>query len=347
MKTRSRLLLFLHVAGLLMGPFASDGKPKEKAAAATAPEAVSRWESISYPVMTPWRKWITLPVLVPTVRVENKEKEGMILTLSYFLPSEFEQKKSGKVEAEKVTAELYRNQEKPVALKGVFDSHIYWGSGPEGQYRELATTHAFTIPWGPNAFDDAWVRLDLKDRVFWVELPYGFMRDPKDPPAPEDPKRESPKTTPFSQKKPGPQDLIIPWEYVSYRLGKFREGGSVIVNVANTFDAMTELVLWNFSGGVREPECTVANVIVPGYEKTGQCISLTLEKSSDPFRSQLFRYSRGSGDGRHWCQVRVTVEKEARTLTMPSSLVDYVHGHADVPRDVPQVKIAEKWWSRL
>ena len=340
MKTVSYLLICL-VTGLLRDYCTAANEQPEKQAADTEAGSVSQWSSISYPVMSPWRKWITLPKLVPTIRVENKGKDGMEVALRYFLPSELEQKKTGKVAPETVTASLYRNEGMAVPLKGTFSSEIYVGSGPDLQYRELDTIHAFTIPWGLNAFDDAWVRLDLKDRTFWVELPYGFTRKPDDPPAPADTKRAAPTTTPFKKGDFTPEDIVIPWEYVSYRLEKFREGGCT-VHMANTFYAMTELRL--FSGNVREPECSVKAVLLPGYERTGRCISLILDKS-DPVGWQMFRFPMCPDDSRRLCQVEVTVAGVKRKLSVPSSLLYSRHGHASLPEGAAQLEIAEKWRS--
>lgn len=304
-----------------------------------AKDSVSLWETISYPSMTPWRKSITLPVLRPTIQVENKGKAGMELTFVYFRPTEAAQEQNGKVDAETVTAALHRNEKLPVTLKGVVESHEIGG---------LETKHSFAIPWGPNEFDDAWVRLDLKDRTFWVEMPYGFTRKPDDPPAPADTQRADPVTTPFKKNGMGPDDLVIPWEYVSYRWQGVKGAGNVTIRLGNSFDAMTELILWRFEGSdVREPHCSVTNVIKPGYEKAGQCISLSLEKSSTPSRSQMFRFTRGSDESRHWCDVQVSVGKEKHTLMVPSSLICYGHGHVSLSANLPCVKIAEKWWSRL
>ena len=39
----------------------------------------------------------------------------------------------------------------------------------------------YVFPWQRNRFDEAWIELALPHDKFWIEIPYGFTRNPSDP----------------------------------------------------------------------------------------------------------------------------------------------------------------------
>ncbi len=295
-----------------------------------------RWVRIAYPKPAAWRKDVTMPGIV----IENKGAEGMELTFDYYLPSQFDQERNGKSKPEKATAQLYLNKEKPVTLMGRSGSMPYLGSGPQDEYREYCTTHTFVIPWGRNALDDAWVVLRFKGHNFWVELPYGFSRNPDDPPVNVKEDRTNP-VFPVAAKQLGREDLIIPWEYVTYQSDDAPKNRGILVHLSNPFDAAGELELWGFPGDVREPLATLTLIDGFGRENSGECVALSLERDSG--RRQMFFYGRSPSDCRHWGTVRFAIGDKVRTFTIPSSLFDMCQGHADVPEKASKLKLAEKW----
>jgi hypothetical protein len=191
---------------------------------------------------------------------------------------------------------------------------------------------------------DAWVVLRFKEHNFWVELPYGFTRNPDDPPINLKQDRTDP-VFPAKAKGLGPNDLMIPWEYVSYQVVAFDKNESVRVNLSNHFDACAELELYGFPGDVREPRASLGFIDGFGRESPGRCISLSLDR--DSIRRQMFHYGRSGCDNREWGTVHLSIGEVKRTFTVPSSVFKYVQGHADVPENVPRLKVSEKWWSHL
>ncbi len=299
----------------------------------------SRWESISFPAMTPWRRDITRPRIV----VENRKKEGMVLLFQYFLPPEADQETNGTSRPEPVAAEFYVNENKPVILKGTLESGPYEGSGPGPRGREQQTDHTFFIPWGANALDDAWVRLRLKDRDFWVELPFGFTRNPADPAPPAGESKEGPGCPVAKNTSAGENDLVIPWEYVTYQLDGFPASQRVYVNMANPSDAQTELQMSGFGSDIREPRCGITFEFVPDYRNEGRCISLAFSRGIEPWIYQMFSFPPGFTEGRAWIPVRIQTGPARHALTVPSSLTYSGHGHGSVPEGTRILPLAGKW----
>jgi hypothetical protein len=331
MKTLFRFVLTL-LAGLVMLPAREpadpppDGPPKEK----------HRWARISFPAPQPWRKEVTMP----RFEITNKGAEGMELTFLYYLPPDIWQEKNGKVKPESVTAQLYLNKEKPATIKGTTESMPYMGSGPQTEYRNHETTHVFNIPWTRNALDDAWIVLRFKGHNFWLELPYGFTRNPDDPPVNVKETRTDP-VFPVSEKQIGRADLIVPWEFVTYQVEDAPANTGISLHLANPFDAAGEISMWGFEGDVREPRCSLVLIDGFGRENPGGCVTLALER--DRMRRQMFHYARSGADCRHWGTVRLVIGEKAHTFTIPSSVFDYVQGHADVPRDATKLELPDKW----
>ena len=340
-----------------LGCLQADGKPEPKPA--EPPAAKHRWKRISYPAILSWRKdaittWENEGSRTP-ITIRNKGPEGMELSFFYYLPSAYEQERRGESKPEKVTADLFRNKEKPLKLKGALETHAYYGSGGDMERREILCNHTFVIPWGPNGLDDGWVRLRLlrQGRSFWVELPYGFTRNPNDPPAPARMDRNRP-SFPSVEKSFG--DVVIPWESVTYELEALKPGEAVqeyerrmdgasletlkkrsgaSLTLSNPFYPAAELTLTGLYGPVQEPRSAIS---LGGSE--GRCISLAILEINGLTRSQMFRWGTMPSEGRQWCTVRITVNNEERVMDVPSSLIFYSHGHAEADA---HFKIAEKW----
>jgi len=277
---------------------------------------------------------------MPRLEITNKGAEGMELTFLYYLPSIMWQEKNGKVKPEDVTAQFYLNKEKPATLKVTTESMPYMGSGPQTEYREHETTHVLNVPWTRNALDDAWIVLRFKGHNFWLELPYGFTRNPDDAPVNVKDERTEP-VFPVSEDKIGSRDLIIPWEYVTYVVKDAPANTGISLHLANPFDAAGEISLWGFEGDVREPRCSLVLIDGFGREREGDCVTLALER--DRMRRQVFLYGRSPNDCRHWGTVRLVIGEKAHTFSIPSSLFDCGQGHADVPQKASRVELPDKW----
>jgi hypothetical protein len=330
---------------LLSGSLAQDEVP------AKASATRHRWESISYPKLSPWRKDLTRP----KVEVENAGKKGMRITFSYDTPSEVEQKAHGKVDPERVEAHFYQHKADAMKLMGDFSCKTPDGSGPDWTERSFCCRHVYEIPWGPNNMSEAWVALQFRDHRFWVEIPYGFTRDPEDPLGWDGSTGRA--AFPIPRGELTREDLVIPWEFVTYRLDDLPKGVGAWVNIANPFDASVELGFSRMDGDVRAPRAMVAVSArreqaaalgaprAQDWKMNGYCTALAL--GPDSTRTQLYHFPRCNlnSDARQWGTLLLTVGNSTRNFAIPSSLFQYVHGHAPKPLDAAVVELAEKWSS--
>ncbi len=69
------------------------------------------------------------------------------------------------------------------------------------------------FPWGRNRYDEGWIELRLPKRRLWVQIPYGFTRDPSEKWPEAEQGRESPKLAAAMTKLPA-ADTFVPWHSV-------------------------------------------------------------------------------------------------------------------------------------
>lgn len=194
--------------------------------------------------------------------------------------------------------------------------------------------YAFHFDWGTNALEAAWIEVRTKDQVFWLEVPYGFTRNPAAPlPTAAKPPDDTFKRLPWAD-KPGVEPNIIPWLYVQYELGTTQNGWGLTLNQANPYMPEAELVLYRNDSQVgksmylwdlHSPR-TAIKIDHLGRTIGSQGMSVRLHQDglrrSDVFQFPL--YPRDTDPS--WGTARITVEGQTYSCTLPSSLFQARHG---------------------
>ncbi|MBZ0118705.1 MAG: hypothetical protein K8H88_17020, partial [Sandaracinaceae bacterium] len=212
-------------------------------------------------------------------------------------------------------------------------------SGTSGRGTIPIYQHHAHFAWQGNTMDEAFVEVDLGARGrFWLELPYGFTRDPSLP-LPDDPR-----TTARLPAAIGARDRIVPFRHVRYELGEIENGWRLSANVSNPFDAHVELELYREPGGegssvyrwaLDEPR-TSATIVAHGGAEIRSLRILARLHEDGLRRSDHFHFFRRPAGGRAWGTLRAVIDGRAHEIRIPSSLYLYTHGTAD-PYDARRV----------
>jgi hypothetical protein len=186
------------------------------------------------------------------------------------------------------------------------------------------------FPWGENRLTAAWIAVEIGDRVVWLELPYGFDRDPS--------KALSPSSQLELPMKPVsiPEKDVIQWESVYYDFGEIQNSWRLSLIQSNPFDARAEIVLYRedsaigksmFLWDLHTPRTGIRIIESDGGTVKGMCLSLRLQ--DDGYRrSDTYRFNRNGIPGRSWGEIEVTVGPQSYRMPIPSSMFKYVHGHS-------------------
>lgn len=207
----------------------------------------------------------------------------------------------------------------------------WFGAGGAG------TTWSITylFPWQRNAMDEAWIEFGLLGRTYWVEMPYGFARNPADPP-PTDGARSEP-VFPPAMKTLRDNDRLVPWLHVSYDLGQIQNGWRLFLKMANPFDAQAEAVLYRDDMAVGKsihlwkldtPRTAMEIKTQGGGVLAARGVAIRLHEDGMR-RSDDYRFNRFPLIGRDWGTVVIKVDDKSYECAVPSSLFKYTHGITD------------------
>lgn len=230
-----------------------------------------------------------------------------------------------------ITARLYRaNGEfaKPTALgKQTLNDpvSVSTASWPGMEPSPQVLTY---FPWGSNVLEEAWIEVTMGPERYWVEVPYGFDRNPAEPLAPSN-TNGPPEFIP-AMKSLTQHDHVVRWDNVHYDLGRARDGGDVLLVQSNPFDAVSYVGLYNYSS-VYSPHTDVRLLDADGTVITGQCVKIEIGNGYAR-RTDAFNINdRGVNNSRCWGQIEVSVDGKTFRAVIPSSLYQYIHGHASNP----------------
>jgi hypothetical protein len=182
------------------------------------------------------------------------------------------------------------------------------------------------FPWSTNALEECWIEVLIGSERYWVEIPYGFDRNPAD--APPSSIHAGPPKFVAAMKSPTKHDHVVRWENVEYDLS--REGHvELSLKQANLFDAESKVVLYSDASGWRlDSPKTVARILdADGTVRDGFCVNLNLNDNHGR-RTDTFQFGRYGDDLRCWGQIEVNVGDKSYRVVVPSSLYKYIHGHA-------------------
>ena len=192
----------------------------------------------------------------------------------------------------------------------------------------------FNFPWGPNKLDEAWFEFRIDNRTYWIEVPYGFSRDPAAPLAPAEPNAGPPALAP-AMKKIAPEDRIVPWTKIDYDLGPIQNGWRLSFAISNPFDTQCMVTLYSeewLHGGKQwkldKPKTTAQIIEDGGGVVRAKQIGARLAEDNLR-RVDEYSFFRWPTEGRDWGTLTITVDGKPKTAVIPSSLFKYVHGIAE------------------
>lgn len=187
------------------------------------------------------------------------------------------------------------------------------------------------FPWGANALQEAWLEVSIGTERYWLELPYGFDRNPADPLPPAmaaGPPHFAPAMDSLTE-----HDHVMRWENIHYVIGKTPDGRELTLIQSNPFWAQSVVDLYRFDKGqdLYSPRTSVRLLKCDGEVSGASCVDLHLDESHYR-RTDTFSFSDyGSRDLRCWGQIEIKIDEESYRVSAPSSLYKYVHGHAYEP----------------
>lgn len=288
------------------------------------------WEVISYPVLaTPWG---LDGKAHPSIGFGAKDS-GLRFDLSFSAPGF--RRGGGDLDKgatpKKGEVQVFLHTPHGKVLPKCGDDEIGgWVGGSLGASGSMM----FIFPWQANELADAWIEVRLPATSYWLMVPYGFTRDPRDPLCPAAPSIERP-PPPAVPSEPDRKVQVIPWTSVSYDLGLITPTWRLSLLQSNPFDASTTITLYKddnsqglLSWSLESPKTALR--VERGYTVKGILMSITREE--DGFRrTDHFRINRNpSSDGRFWGTLIVSVDGKDFPVLMPSSLFKYTHGSADL-----------------
>ena len=189
------------------------------------------------------------------------------------------------------------------------------------------------FPWGANALEEAWFELKIDERVYWIEVPYGFTRDPLAPPPPSAPTAGPAKVAP-AMAKLGADDRVVPWSKIDYNLGAIQKDWRLKAEARNDGENTWFATLYRESASWHVHETKTWPRIV---DEDGSRVEATHVGSRVPdiFRlAHEFTFSTYPKDGRSWGTLTVTVDDKPWSVGIPSSL--FKADHAATGRRHPQ-----------
>jgi hypothetical protein len=195
----------------------------------------------------------------------------------------------------------------------------------------------YTFPWGRNTLDESWIELDAAGQIYWIEMPYGFARNPADAEL-TDPGRGQPQFPP-TMKALGDKDTLVPWLHVDYDLGEIQNHWRLSLELSNPSDAHAEAILyrddtevgksmnlWKLDSPRMAMEIQMSGGgVLKGFETA-------IRRHDDGLRrSDVYSFNRDASPemGRDWGTVVVQVDDERYSRRIPSSLFKYLHGMTD------------------
>ena len=193
----------------------------------------------------------------------------------------------------------------------------------------------YIFPWQRNVMDEAWIEFDLPGQTYWIELPYGFARNPADA-LPSDGKHSKP-VFPSTMKALDDKDRLVPWLNVNYDLGKIQNGWRLSLKLANPFDAQAEAILYRDDSRVGKsiflwkldtPQTAIEIKTQDGGILAAHAMGIRLHEDGKR-RSDNYSFNRYPEEGRDWGTVAIKVDNETCKCLVPSSLFKYVHGVTD------------------
>jgi hypothetical protein len=189
------------------------------------------------------------------------------------------------------------------------------------------------FPWGTNALEESWIEVLMGTERYWVEIPYGFDRNPVDPLPPAFP--GGPPTFVPAMKSLTSHDHVVRWQTVHYDFGVIQNGWRLSLIQSNSVAAESEVVLYRedvkigtaTSWATNSPATALSVLDAGGTIIGSHCNDVHIQDGGME-RSNLYEIDRNGDDQRCWGQIEIGVDDKSYWIIVPSSLYKYAHGHA-------------------
>lgn len=206
------------------------------------------------------------------------------------------------------------------------------------------------FPWGSNMLEEAWIKAAVGDRRIWLEIPYGFTRNPKDPP-PKPNMEGNARFAPVMASLAGntnavnvwatdcpfgppievrpAADIILHWACIQYSSIPIQNGWRLSFNKWNRLSANAEVVLHREDGydlwKLHSPRTHIRVQNCKGSLANARAVGIRLEDDGMD-RRDLFHLPPQEENRRCWTKLEIDVDEQAYFIEAPSSLCDYDHG---------------------
>ena len=194
-----------------------------------------------------------------------------------------------------------------------------------------AWTAQTSFPWGKNNLDESWIEVSMGQEHYWLEIPYGYDRNPQAPLPPAVAEKRPPFTAPMKTK--GDHDHIVPWDEVCYDVLPVQNGYSISLNLSNPGDGIGVVVLYREKGpwDLHKPRTMLKAIDSDGTEINSTCTSIRLDEDLEYGRDDTFSLYRYPYDNRCWGQIEVKVDDKSYRIVVPSSMYNFGQGHPASP----------------
>jgi hypothetical protein len=299
------------------------------AAGAQGPTISSAWEHISYPtVKIPGSATEELMFMVSSGNfgsVPSRASSQLSFSLTWGtivgvpMPASIANERD-------IVVRLHTEDGKVIEPRSPFGwTGIGGGIGINGGIG-MSWTHLSLFPWSRNALDEAWIELRMPGQTWWVELPYGFARNPVDPEIPDRTRGEP--RFPRTMLPLGANDILVPWLAADYGLGISPDGMALSVKLSNAFVGCASVRLnlqsQNSTRMTLDAPRIGVSIEAGGDTVTGRDLARRLHDSR--LRTDEFSYGMGMNIGRSFGTFTVAIDGQRYGVRVPSSLFESEHG---------------------
>jgi hypothetical protein len=324
MKTELLLCLALVLSG---GLFASEPQTNSQPQNST-----NIWEYISYPwpsapefMVRPGEQWkqISLGLRLDIMNIQ----QGFQFFKTNAIAARLYRANGQVVEP---TAEGSKTLNRPISSS--------WSARlPDGKYAPQVMTY---FQWGTNALEECWIEVTIGQERYWLEIPYGFDRNPADPLPPSIP--AGPPTFIPSMKLLTGHDHVVRWQSVHYDLGQIQNGWRLSLIQSNSNEAESQVVLYredvkigtSTSWEINSPATALRVLDANGAIIGSHCVDVHIQDGGME-RSNEYAIAINGGNLRCWGQIEISVDDKTYRVAVPSSLYKYTHGHT--PQQIDKI----------
>ncbi len=202
-----------------------------------------------------------------------------------------------------------------------------------GNSRAVNYSFIYEFPWSRNALDEAWLEVTVLGQTYWLEVPYGFTRNPTEPIESGSRQNGKPSFAP-GMVESSKTNQIIHWTRVHYDMGRIQNNWGLDLFLSNPSEANAEIVLYRedmrigksmFLWDLHSPRTSFA---IKAPDRVIGSMAMGVRLHGDGLRrSDTFLANRDPNDERCWGTAIIKVDSKNYECVVPSSLFEFMHGH--------------------